>query len=62
MKHFAVYDPATGTIKRHGSCMAADLERQAGEGESVIETAGAAPADRFRVDVMRTPPTLVARP
>jgi len=60
MKHFAVYDMATGAIRRHGSCMPADLARQSGEGEAMIETEGAAPGDRFRVDVALTPAALTA--
>jgi hypothetical protein len=64
MRHFAIYDAATGAIRRHGSCMACDLARQAGEGEAVIETESAAPGDRFRVDVAGSPPALtaIARP
>ncbi len=41
VRHFAVYDAATGVIRCHGSCVTADLARQAGEGEAVIETDGA---------------------
>lgn len=62
MKHFAIYEAATGTIRRHGSCLACDLARQAGDGEAAIEADGPAPGDRFRVDVTRTPPVLLARP
>jgi hypothetical protein len=60
MTHFAVYDIVTGAIRRHGSCMACDLARQADDGEAVIETEGAAPGDRFRVDVKGSPPVLTA--
>jgi hypothetical protein len=61
MKHFAVYDVATGAIRRHGSCLTCDLARQVGDGEAVIEVDGPAPSDRFRVDVTRSPPVLTAR-
>jgi len=64
MTHFVVYEIATGAIQRHGSCMPIDLARQSGDGEAVIETDGATPGNRFRVDVAQTPPTLaaIARP
>lgn len=62
MTHFAVYDPATGAIKRHGSCASGDMAHQAQAGEAVIETAGPVPGDRFAVDPNVTPPSLVERP
>jgi hypothetical protein len=58
MMHFAVYDPATGTIKRYGSCAPHDLALQAQPGEAVIETPGPAPDDRHVVDVTADPPML----
>jgi hypothetical protein len=61
MTHFAVFDPATGAIRRHGSCMRADLARQAGEGEGVIATDGPTPGDRYVVDVMHSPPMPVPK-
>ena len=62
MTHFAVFDPATGTIRRHGSCMAADLALQAGEGERVIATDGPTAGDRYVVDVRQSPPIPVPKP
>jgi hypothetical protein len=61
MTHFAVYDKATGIIRRHGSCAPRDLALQAQDGEAVIETPAPAPGDRFMVDVNRTPPVLVPK-
>jgi hypothetical protein len=62
MTHFAVFDPATGAIRRHGSCMTADLALQAGEGERVIVTDGPTAGDRYVVDVKHSPPMLVPKP
>jgi hypothetical protein len=62
MTHFAVFDRTTGTIRRHGSCMPADLARQSGEGEGVIATDGPTAGDRYVVDVMQSPPRLVPKP
>ncbi len=62
MTHFAVYDTATGAIRRHGSCAPCDLGRQAQAGEAAIETPGPAPDDRYVVDVTRSPPVLVPKP
>lgn len=61
MKHFAVYDIATGAIRRRGSCMVADFALQAGEGEAVIETDGAA-GDPSVVDMTRSPSKPPAQP
>jgi hypothetical protein len=60
MTHFAVYDPATGAIKRHGSCAPRDMALQAQDGEVVIETRAPAPGDLFVVDLSASPP--VAKP
>lgn len=60
MSYFAVYDPSSGTIRRYGTCTPADLKRQAGEGEAVIETQAAAPDHKFKVDITKSPPALVA--
>lgn len=62
MTHFAVYEIATGAIRRHGSCAPRDLSLQAQAGEAAIETPGAAPGDRYVVDLTRSPPALVPRP
>lgn len=62
MTHFAVFDPVTGAIRRHGSCMAADLALQAGEGEGVIATDGPTPGDRYVFDLMQSPPMPVPKP
>ena len=62
MTHFAVFDPPTGAIRRHGWCMAADFALQAGEGERVIGTDGPTPGDRYVVDMMQSPPMPVAKP
>lgn len=37
MKHFVVYDLATGNVLRAGTCLDQDLEAQAQPGEGVIE-------------------------
>lgn len=37
MKHFIVYDQATGAVLRSGICQDADLAAQARDGEAVIE-------------------------
>jgi hypothetical protein len=55
MKHFAVYDVATGALRRHGSCMAVDFALQAGEGEAVRETDGAARPVPSATDAVRSP-------
>ena len=55
MKHFAVYDVATGAVRRHGSCMAVDFALQAGEGEAVMETDGAVPPVASAADAVRSP-------
>jgi hypothetical protein len=57
---FAVYDPATGAIRRYGSCAAADLARQAQAGEAVIATPAPAPDNKFKIDITKSPPALVA--
>ena len=62
MKHFAVYDTATGTLRRHGSCMAADFALQPRDGEAVIEIGGPAPGFGSYVDVTCSPPVLVTKP
>ena len=61
MTHFAVYDIATGAIRRHGSCAPRDLALQAQAGEAAIETPGPAPGDRHVVDLTRSPPALVPK-
>jgi len=60
MTYFAVYDPSSGAIRRYGSCTPADLAHQAGQGEAVIETPAPAPDNKFRLDVTKSPPSLVA--
>ena len=62
MTHFAVYDIATGAIRRHGSCAPGDLALQPQEGEAAIETAGPVPGDRFVVDLTKSPPVLAPQP
>jgi hypothetical protein len=63
MMHFyAVYDPATGAILRTGFCtQSCDVALQAREAEAVIAADALCPADRYAVDVARTPPVLVTR-
>jgi hypothetical protein len=57
---FAVYDPATGLIKRSGICTAGDLAIQAQSGEAVIETSNQAPGSAFKVDITQSPPVVIA--
>jgi hypothetical protein len=60
MSFFAVYDLATGAIKRYGSCGGGDLARQAQAGEAVIATPAPAPDNKFKIDITKTPPAPVA--
>jgi hypothetical protein len=60
MSYFAVYDPATGAIRRYGSCAPADLARQAQPGEAVMATQAPAPDNKFKVDITKTPAVLTA--
>jgi hypothetical protein len=60
--HFAVYDPATGAIKRHGSCAPRDVALQAHVDEAVIETHAPAPDDRYVIDISASPPVPQPRP
>lgn len=58
---FAVYDPKTGAIKRSGCCNAGDLALQAQVGEAVLQTASPAPDNKFKLDLTKTPPVMVAK-
>ena len=54
MKHFIVYDPATGTVLRAGTCQDSDLAVQAGAGEAVMEaTANAITVAEVNLDPVR---------
>ena len=62
MNFFAVYDPASGAIRRAGWCrLAADLAREAQAGEAVIAHTVLPRDDAFRVDVTKTPHQVVAK-
>ena len=63
MTHFyAVYDPASGAILRVGFCtQGADVALQARAGEAVIAADRLCPAERYAVDVARTPPVLMEK-
>ncbi|HXQ51148.1 MAG TPA: hypothetical protein VN802_08655 [Stellaceae bacterium] len=62
MTHFAVYDPATGAIKRHGSCAPCDVALQAEAHEAVVATLVPAPGDRYVIDIAASPPVPKPRP
>ncbi len=59
MTHFAVYDPATGIIKRTGSCGPRDFALQNRSGEAVIETDGTVRTNTHRVDLSNEKPRAV---
>jgi hypothetical protein len=61
MPHFfVVYDPTTGTVVRSGFCtLAAGVALQARRGEAVLATDRAYPVDGVRVDLTKTPPSVV---
>lgn len=49
MKWFAVFDPATGLIKRSGSIAPEDVQNQAMPGEAVVEVSGPVDAMNQRI-------------